>query len=342
MTRLMLFVTIAVAAASVVARADDAVEPTYEKHVGPFLKTYCLGCHDGSDDSKGGLSVVSFKALMEGGDAGEVIVPGKSEESRLVKMLLGIVKPKMPPKDSKQPKPGEIEVVKRWVDRGAKGPVSSAPQSAAELNVRRIEPKLAVAASISSVAFSPDGRWLAAARHREVLLIDTATGQVSQSLAGAENPINAIAFSPDSRVVAAAEGLPSVVGHVRLWEIGGQAPRVLTGHADSIYALAFSPAGDRLVTASYDKLLMLWDVASGKELHTLKHHTAAVFGVAFSPDGKALASAAADQTVKLWNVETGQRIATLTEPTKGLNAIAFHPKGHEVAAAGIDKMIRVY
>src|SRR5262249_26327059 len=112
--------------------------------------------------------------------------------------------------------------------------------------------------------------------------------------------------------------------------------------SDSIYALAFHPAGDKLVTASYDKLLILWDVAGRKELHTLKHHTAAVFAASFSPDGKTLVSAAADQTVKLWNVETGQRITTLIEPTKGLNTVAFHPRGHEIAAAGIDKMIRVY
>ncbi|MGE5195382.1 MAG: c-type cytochrome domain-containing protein, partial [Deltaproteobacteria bacterium] len=191
-------------AASGVARADDGTAPTYEKQIGPFFKTYCLGCHDGGDDSKGGLSVVSFKSLMEGGDSGEVIVPGKSAESRLVRMLLGTAKPKMPPKDSKQPRPEEIEMVKRWVDLGAKGPVSSTPQSAAELNVRHIEPRTSVAAAISSVAFSPDGRWLAAARHREVLLIDAGTGRVEQTLGGAENAINAVAFSPDSRRVAAA------------------------------------------------------------------------------------------------------------------------------------------
>ena len=322
--------------------ADDAASPTYEKHIAPFFKTYCLGCHDGGDDSKGGLSVVSFKTLFEGGDGGAVIVPGKSAESRLIKMLLATAKPSMPPKDSKQPRPEEIEIVKRWVDLGATAPVSSAAPAAAALHVRHIEPKGDVAAAIAGVAFSPDGRWLAAARHREVLLLDAATGRIEQTLAGAENPINAIAFSPDSRQIAAAEGLPSVVGQVRLWEIDGKESRVFTGHLDSIYALAFSPDGTKLVTASYDKLLILWDVASGKELHTLKHHTGAVFAAAFSPDGKALVSAAADQTVKVWSIETGQRIVTLTESTKGLNAVAFHPRGHEIAVAGIDKMIRIY
>ncbi len=330
------------AVCSSISRAEDVSAPTYEKQIGPFFRTYCLGCHDGGEDSKGGLSVVTFKSLMEGGDSGEVISPGKSESSKLVKLLLGTAKPKMPPKDSKQPRPEETELVKRWVDLGAKGPTTSVPQSAADLDVPHIEPRVSVAAGITGVAFSPDGHWLAASRHREVLLIAAATGRVEQTLSGAENPINSVAFSPDSRFVAAAEGLPSVVGHVRVWEIGSKEPRVFTGHGDSIYSLAFNPAGDKLVTASYDKLLILWDVASGKLGQTLKHHTAAVFAVAFSPDGKTLASASADQTLKLWNVETGQRIATLSEATKGLNAVAFHPKGHELAAAGIDKMIRIY
>src|SRR4029077_15266231 len=113
-----------------------------------------------------------------------------------------------------------------------------------------IEPKASVAAAISGVAFSPNGRWLAAARHRAVLLIDAETGRLEQTLAGSENPINTVAFPPDSHFVAAAEGLPSVVGHVRLWEIGGKEPRAFTGHIDSIYALSFNPAGDRLITAS--------------------------------------------------------------------------------------------
>ncbi len=343
MNRLFLAAVIAIiGVAPGITHADDAAAPTYEKQIAPFFKTFCVGCHDGDDDSKGGLSLVSYRTLMDGGDSGTEIVAGQSDESRLVKMLLGTAKPKMPPKDSKQPTAAEIELVKRWVDLGAKAPVSAAPQSAADLVVRHIEPKVSVAAAISAVAFSPDGQWLAAARHRDVLLIDAATGKIVQTLTGAENPINAVAFSPDIHSVAAAEGMPSIVGHVRVWQIGGNEPRVFTGHTDSIYALAFSPVENKLVTAGYDKLLILWDAAAGKEIHTLKHHTGAVFAVAFSPDGKTLVSAAADQTVKLWSVETGQRILTLTEATKGLNAVAFHPRGHEFASVGVDKMIRIY
>lgn len=316
--------------------------PTFEKHIAPFLKTYCLGCHDGGDDSKGGLSVLTYKALMAGGDGGEVIEPGKSGESRAVLMMLGKEPPKMPPKGAKQPKAEEIELVRRWVDAGAKGPAVAAVQSADELELPKIEPQKSVSAAVTAVAFSADGKWLAAARHREVLLFDASDGKLVHTLAGAENPINAVAFSPDSRLVAAGEGFAGVVGKARVWEVGKPEPRTFTGHADSIYTVAFSPNGQLLLTASYDKLLALWDVAGGTQKAELKHHTGSVFGAAFSPDGKWIASVAADQTVKLWNVETAQRVATLTEATKGLNAVAFSPTGREFASGGIDKMLRIY
>jgi WD40 repeat protein len=342
MNRLFLAAIVFTVTAPGIALPDDAAAPTYEKQIAPFFKTYCVGCHDGDDDSKGGLNLVSFKTLMEGGDAGEVIVEGKSDQSRLVQMLLGTARPKMPPKDSKQPTAAEIEMVKRWVDLGAKGPAVSSPQSADDLVVRHIEPKVSVAAAISAVAFSRDGHWLAAARHRDVLLFDAATGRIVQTLSGAENPINTVAFSPDSHSVAAAEGMPSIAGHVRVWQVGASESRVFTGHADSIYSLAYSPTENKLVTASYDKSLIVWDTQSGREIHALKHHTGAVFAVAFSSDGKTLVSAAADQTVKLWSVDAGQRILTLTEATKGLNSVAFHPRRNEFASVGIDKMIRIY
>jgi hypothetical protein len=326
--------------------AEDA--PTYEKQIAPFFKAYCLGCHDGGDDSKGGLSLLTYPALLAGGEGGDVIAPGNSADSRLVQMMLGAEEPKMPPKNAKQPRPEEIALVKRWIDLGAKGPAPGAPQSAGELMLPKVERKVVLPPAIASVCYSPDGKWLAAARHRDVLVIDTATGQVARTLAGAENPINAVAFSREGTSIAAAEGFASVAGKVRIWNIdraetaSNEKIRTLTGHADSIYAVAFSPDGAQLVTASYDKLLILWDLAKGEQAHTLKHHTAAVFGAVFSPDGRSLASVAADQTIKLWNTATGQRILTLTEPTKGLNAVAFHPSGTELAAAGSDKMIRVY
>ncbi|HMV49450.1 MAG TPA: hypothetical protein PLD20_30615 [Blastocatellia bacterium] len=118
--------------------------------------------------------------------------------------------------------------------------------------------------------------------------------------------------------------------------------RTIRGHRDNIFAVAFSPDGKMLATCSYDRLVKLWDTASGNEIKTLKDHTDAVFSIAFSPDGKRLASASADRTVKIWDVTTGQRLFTLSDGLDAMNSIAFHSSGKLLAGAGADRTIRLW
>jgi len=75
----------------------------------------------------------------------------------------------------------------------------------------------------------------------------------------------------------------------------------LTGHTDQIYAVAFSPDGKLLATASADTTARLWDVASHQLVgDPLTGHTNLVRGVAFSPDGTLLATTSLDHTARLW------------------------------------------
>jgi WD40 repeat protein len=190
------------------------------------------------------------------------------------------------------------------------------------------------------VAFSPDGKTLAAGGYGEVTLIDAGTGRRLAALSGHPAAVTSVAFSPDGKTLAAAGGQPGQGGEIRLWDLAGRTARVLSGaHDDVIYSVAWSPDGRTLAAGSYDRLLSLWDVASGDH-RLLKDHTDAVYAVAFSPDGTRVASASGDRTVKVWDAASGRRLFTLSEATAELYTVAFHPSGREIAAAGVDKMLR--
>lgn len=303
---------------------------SFEKDVQPIFRQHCYGCH-ASNVKIGSLDVQTHEGIMKGGNQGTVIVPGKATESRLYLTLTGKLAPAMP-MGGKPLAAGELEVIQRWIDAGAKADGVASAKTASR--VPEIKPRVPV----KPAAYSMDWRdgVLAIGGFKQVRIGDV-------KLDGQVEAVRAVAVSADGAMVAAAGGLPAQKGEVRVWDVKArQVVATIEGHTDCIYAAAFSPDGQMLATASYDKMIYMWDPRTGKQIRPLKDHIDAVYALAFTPDGSRLVSAGADRTVKIWDPRTGERLYTFSESTDGVNAIAISPDGKQVAGAGGDKTIRIW
>jgi WD40 repeat protein len=332
----MLFLGAPISRAAETAKALD-----YNEHVAPIFKKYCAGCHNGTD-KEGKLTLESYAGLLAGGEHGAEIVPGKSDQSRLVQVLTGKAEPAMPPEDNDKPSAAEIALIAGWIDAGAKPP-SGAGADPTVLVTPKIKPWANSPEAIAAVAYASDGKTLALARLGTIEILSLPARSLVRSLGLHRGRINAVSFSKDGTQLVTAAGEPGLFGEARLWNVAdGKMNRAFQGHADSMYSAVLSPDGAILATTSYDQQIKIWDVASGAQLRELNGHNDAVFDLAFRSDGKVLASASGDRTVKLWDVASGTRLDTLGQPLKEQYAVAFSPDGNQVAAGGADNRIRVW
>lgn len=149
-----------------------------------------------------------------------------------------------------------------------------------------------------------------------------------------------------SVVLLAALALLPLTAQEKGAQVKTQGPEIvakLQGHADAVYAVAFSPDGKYVVTGSFDNTIKLWETATGKEIKTYggpTGHQKMVISVAFSPDGQLIASGSADNTLKVWDVPLSAPLRTHKAAAE-TQAVALSPDGKKAAYGGKDGQVRI-
>ncbi len=193
------------------------------------------------------------------------------------------------------------------------------------------------------LCFSSDGsRLVIGHADAHIRIVDWRTGaQLEVPSPDKGSGIIALACSPTEDLVAWGSGSGGSL--IWLWNWGTQEPiSELKGHTDWIVALAFSPNGRLLASASADRSIRLWNVADRTEFRRFQGHLDEVWGLAFLPDGQTLVSGGKDGSVRFWRINNPNRHPThetLPTPVSG-PALAFAADGQSFVTACQDGSIR--
>jgi Planctomycete cytochrome C/WD domain, G-beta repeat len=334
--------------------------------VAPIFKENCFACHDAKKRS-GKFEMTVFDKLVDD----ERVVPGKSADSELYQLIVGKDDRRMPPKKdnlaplSKQ----QAEVVKLWIDQGAKldGGINPNADLVKELRIRWKPPAPPAAYKypviINALVFTPDNQQLVIGGHHELTVWKVADGKLLKRIYTRAERAYAMAFLPDGKLVVAG-GRPGQEGDLRIFDIGGPGktengvaildgvndPKVMLKQLldvdDAVLCMAISADGKRIVSGGCDRIVRVWDIGGGiansKLEQSIENHADWVLGVALAPDGKLLLTCSRDKTAKVWDLTAKESVLTFPEHQNSVFGVAVKTDGKMGFSAGLDRKVRMW
>jgi len=194
---------------------------------------------------------------------------------------------------------------------------------------------------VNSIAFSPDGNYIASVGgfNNTARLWNTQTGKDISIRRMHAKGINLVLFSLDGPTFA-------TVGYdnaAYLWDgKTGNHKLTLTGHINQVSSVAYSLDNKTIATSSRDATIRLWDAATGRHKTTLTSKTESVWSVAFSSDGNSIVCGTGNGNVQLWDIQRGKLKSTFTGHTESVKSVAYSPDGKTIASTSRDKTVRLW
>lgn len=300
----------------------------------PIFKRSCIGCHH-PGKKKGKLEMMSYSSFKAGGKEGPGFIPGKPEESRTIQMISG-EEPEMPQKGDPLKKE-EVELIARWIREGAKDDTPPPTKTKIE------PPTYTNPPSITSIAYSPDGKLLAIAGYHEVLLHKPDGSGAVARLVGEAPRIETISFSKDGAWLGACGGSPAEFGQVQIWDLASRKLiKAFKSTSDSLFGVSFSIDGNFVAFGGADKTARIIDLRTGKEVLKFENHDDWVFATTYTVKGNFLLTGSRDRAMKMINPANGRFIDDINKLLEPVLCFQRHPMKDEVAYGGELGTPRIY
>jgi WD40 repeat protein len=188
----------------------------------------------------------------------------------------------------------------------------------------------ALGSKIRRLSFSSDGNTLAVGTETNIIVLDTTTGTPVTTFKRSIDYVNSLAFSPDGKMIA----LGAQAGILLVNAKTGDLVRLIDGKVNGV-CVTFSPDGKLLASGSRESSTIIWDVASGKPIHSFAGYSSSL---SFSPNGKILATLL-DGGIALVDLGSNQRLLFVKSSDILLSRIAFSPDGKRFASTSEDGTI---
>ncbi len=333
--RCRLFLLCLCAAVSPADRCWSAETVSFAKQIAPILLNECVACH-GAKKAEAGYRVDRFDELFKAGDSGEnPLARSKEETSELLRRVSTDDESERMPAESDPLTAEQIELVRLWIQQGAKfdGQSPSDPLAVVIPPPRYADPPQSYQQGVpaTAIAFSPDGGQLIVGGYHELMVWDANDPKLVRRIKNIGQRSFSIAFDVAGKMLAVGCGQPGRSGEVRLIDYqSGEVLGVIARTSDVVLDVAFRPGTDELAVASADNLIRIFDIKKREEVRSIASHADCVNDVGFSDDGSRLVSASRDKSAKVFDADTGQVLSSYQGHDGPVRGATILPDGKQV------------